>query len=402
MQAERPPALAMTDMDGASFPFREFVLKVHSRCDLACDYCYLYAMADHSWRTQPMRMSSSVVAQAATRIAEHAREHHLAEITVVLHGGEPLLAGPDLITEIVSVVRDAAGSDITVHFHAQTNGVRLDEAYLALFSRLGIGVAVSLDGDQAAQDRHRRFADGRGSHRAVSAGLALLTGSRYRHLFNGLLSVVDLSNDPLETYAALLAFDPPQIDFLLPHGTWDDPPPMRTADQARTPYADWLIPVFDVWYREPVTQVRLFADIVRSLLGVRSGTESVGLTPTAFVVIETDGSIEQVDSLKATHHGASRTGLHIMRDSLDEALLLPEIAVRQMGLKGLCHECQNCRIRLVCGGGLYAHRYRSSSGFANPSVYCADLMRLIDHISHVVKADINSRFTGCLGAQNGH
>jgi uncharacterized protein len=299
-------------------------------------------------------------------------------------------------------VRAAVGSDITVHCLVQTNGVRLDEAFLALFDRLGVGVGVSLDGDQIAQDRHRKFANGRGSHAAVGAGLALLSSPRYRHLFGGLLSVVDLRNDPQATYEALLAYDPPKVDFLLPHGTWDDPPPGRAADPALTPYADWLIPIFDAWYREPRTQVRFFTEIVRSLLGGTSASESVGLAPTAFVVVEANGAVEQVDTLKATYHGASHTGLHVLRDSFDAALLLPEIATRQMGLEGLCVECRECRIRLVCGGGLYAHRYRSGSGFANPSVYCPDLMRLIDHVSQTVEADINDRFAGRVGAQSGH
>jgi uncharacterized protein len=30
----------------------EFIVKVHSRCDLSCDYCYMYEMADQSWRDQ--------------------------------------------------------------------------------------------------------------------------------------------------------------------------------------------------------------------------------------------------------------------------------------------------------------------------------------------------------------
>ena len=55
-------------------PFQEFVLKVHSRCDLACDYCYVYTMADQGWRGQPVRMSVAMIHQAAARIAEHARD----------------------------------------------------------------------------------------------------------------------------------------------------------------------------------------------------------------------------------------------------------------------------------------------------------------------------------------
>lgn len=391
MPTEQPSAPPLPAADFRPVPFREFVLKIHSRCDLACDYCYLYSMADHSWRSQPIRMSPVIARQTAWRISEHARRHQLKEISLVLHGGEPLLAGPDLITEVVEAVRTATEPDVIVHGYIQTNGVRLSEAFLELFDSLGVSVGVSIDGGREAQDRHRKFANLRGSHAAVSAGLDLLVTSRFRHLLSGLLCVIDLQNDPLTTYESLLAFGPPKVDFLLPHGSWDAPPPGRTRDAALTPYADWLITIFDAWYREPRTHIRLFAEIVRGLLGGTSAAESVGLAPSAVVVVETNGSVEQVDTLKAAFHGASHTGLHVLRDSFDAALQLPEIANRQMGLSGLCADCQECHLRLVCGGGLYAHRFRSSTGFDNPSVYCPDLMRLIDHISETVKADITER-----------
>jgi len=40
------------------------------------------------------------------------------------------------------------------------------------------------------------------------------------------------------------------------------------------------------------------------ILGAQSSAEMVGLSPSRIVVIETDGSIEQVDTLKAAYHGA--------------------------------------------------------------------------------------------------
>src|SRR6202035_2167182 len=58
-------------------PFREFIVKIHSRCDLACDYCYMYEMADQSWRDQPRRMSHEIAERTAMRIGEHARAHRL-------------------------------------------------------------------------------------------------------------------------------------------------------------------------------------------------------------------------------------------------------------------------------------------------------------------------------------
>jgi uncharacterized protein len=374
-------------------PFREFVLKVNSRCDLSCDYCYMYQMADQSWRYQPKQMPPAIARQVVTRVSEHARTHNLDEVSVVLHGGEPLLAGPDLISHVVSAMRDAVGTDVTVRPSIQTNGARLDEDYLALFARLGLRVGVSLDGGQAAQDRHRRYASGRGSYTTVAARLRLLVGERYRHLFSGLLCVIDVANDPLDVYEGLLEFGPPSVDFLLPHGTWDSPPPRRTGGDAATPYADWLIAIFDRWYDKPDTRVRLFDEVIRLLLGRSSRAESVGLAPAQFVVIEADGSIEQVDSLKAAFHGAADTGLNVARDSFDDALRLPQIAARQLGRDALCAKCHACPIWRVCGGGQYAHRYRAGTGFANPSVYCPDLLHLIGHIRDRVLADITKRRT---------
>lgn len=39
-------------------PISQFVLKVHSRCDLACDHCYVYEHADQNWRRMPVAMSA--------------------------------------------------------------------------------------------------------------------------------------------------------------------------------------------------------------------------------------------------------------------------------------------------------------------------------------------------------
>ncbi|MEV4287308.1 FxsB family cyclophane-forming radical SAM/SPASM peptide maturase [Nonomuraea bangladeshensis] len=362
--------------------FQQFILKVHSRCDLACRHCYVYEMADQSWREQPRRMSDAIADRAIERIAEHAAAHDLGEIDVILHGGEPLLAGPELISRIVRGVRGAVATGTRVNAHIQTNGVRLHDDYLRLFESLEIRIGVSLDGDAEGQDRHRRFADGRGSHALVSESLRRLSEGPYHHLFSGLLCTVDVRNDPIRTYEALLEFDPPAVDFLLPHGNWAEPPPFREPGSPATPYADWLIQIFDRWYDSPVlqTDVRLFREIMRLLMGGHSRAENVGLSPVRMVVIETDGGIEQSDSLKSAFQGAARTPLHVLRDPLDHALLQPAIAARQIGELALSSTCRRCDLVSVCGGGQYAHRYRPLTGFAEPSVYCPDLYRLISHI----------------------
>ncbi|GAA2690304.1 FxsB family cyclophane-forming radical SAM/SPASM peptide maturase [Actinoplanes palleronii] len=374
----------------ASAPVRQVLLKVHSRCNIACDYCYVYQHADQSWRDRPRVMSRATIDLAAARIAEHAGKHDLPFLSVILHGGEPLLAGPDVIDYLVRTVRAAVTSHTKVAFGLQTNGLLLNDRFLELFAAHRIRVGVSLDGPAAANDRHRRFADGRGSHAGAARALRRLNEARHRPLFGGILCAVDVANDPLEVYHHLLSFDPPEIDFLLPHGTWDRPPPHRGPDQDRTPYADWLIPIFDRWYESPApqTRVRLFESLVSLLLGGPGGAEGLGLGQVDLVTVETDGSLEQGDVLKTVAPGAPATGLHVRWNSFDEYLDHPGARARQAGLAALGAECRRCPLVQVCGGGLYAHRFSTRNGFGNRSVYCADLAAIIRHAARRLAADL--------------
>ncbi len=390
---EWPASLDVGDLRANGWepvPFRQFVLKAHSRCNLACDYCFVYEMADQNWRRRPAVMPAETVRRTASRIAEHAEKHRLRQVEVVLHGGEPLLAGVRRLESAVTEIRRAVGPGTEVAASVQTNGSRLSRDSLDTFARLGIRVGVSLDGGRSATDRHRRYRDGRSSHPDVQRGLKLLAQPPYQDLFSGLLCAIDLANDPVATYEALLQYAPPVVDFLLPHGNWTTRPPGRPADPTITPYADWLIAVFDHWYSAPARQtgIRLFDEILNLLLGGASGVESVGLSPAALVVVETDGDIEQVDSLKSAHAGASETTLNVAANSFDDALLHPSIAARQLGRAALSDTCQRCAVRDVCGGGLYPHRYQAGSGFRNRTVYCADMFRLIGHIRERVSADL--------------
>ncbi|MEU7894700.1 FxsB family cyclophane-forming radical SAM/SPASM peptide maturase [Nonomuraea sp. NPDC049152] len=370
-------------------PFTQFVVKIHSRCNLACDYCYMYEMADQSWSSRDKVMTPATMKATIRRIAEHARAHGLPAVNVILHGGEPLLAGTSRIDRFVADLRNALEPDVRVEAGMQTNGILIDESFLAAAAERRIGISVSLDGAEEDNDRHRRYAGGRGSYEAVARGLDLLGSAPHRPLFRGLLCTIDVDNDPIATYEELLRWEPPAVDFLLPHGTWSSPPPRRTADAGSTPYADWLLEIFERWYTAPrrETRVRLFESVIRMTLGGRSMTEAIGLQPARLLVVETDGTIEQVDSLKAAFDGAPDTGLTVREHPFDLALEHPSVAARQIGVDALSEQCTACSLRDICGGGLYPHRYREGYGFRNPSVYCPDLTKLIGHIAGRVRAD---------------
>ncbi|MBL7258383.1 FxsB family cyclophane-forming radical SAM/SPASM peptide maturase [Paractinoplanes lichenicola] len=374
---------ALTAHGWAPKNFNQFIVKIHSRCNLACGYCYVYESADQGWRDQPRVMSEAVFATACRQIAEHAGE----SVSLVFHGGEPLLAGADHLDRLAALATSVVGPGRRLRLGMQTNGLLFDERVAEVCDRRQIRVAVSVDGDEAGHDRHRRFRDGRGSHAEVVRGLRVLRA--HPHLYAGLLCTVDLANDPITTYEALVELGPPTVDFLLPHGNWTTPPPGR-AEGGPPAYGEWLSLIFDRWFDAPVreTGVRLFDDILALILGGRGTSESVGLLPIRVAVIETDGTIEQVDTLKTAFAGATRMRPAGGGNPFDAAVLEPQIVARQLGKKALCATCRACSIHEICGGGNYTHRFRAGSGFLNPSVYCPDLTFLINHVRARVSGEL--------------
>ncbi|WP_433617244.1 FxsB family cyclophane-forming radical SAM/SPASM peptide maturase [Dactylosporangium sp. CA-139114] len=352
------------------------MLKIHSRCNLACDHCYVYEHADQTWRDRPAVMSAETVQAAADRIAEHAARHALPQVHVVLHGGEPLLVGADRLRDTLERLRRTIEPVAVLDLGMQTNGIRLNESVAEILLSHSVKVGVSLDGGAAANDRRRRYRNGAGSYEQTLRGLAVLRLPRYRTLYAGILCTIDLRNDPVAVYEALAAQEPPHLDLLLPHATWDRPPPRPGPDP--TPYASWLLSLHRRWLHDgrPMP-IRLFDSIASTRHGGGSGTEALGIDVGDLVVIETDGDWEQPDSMKTVAHGAAGTGLNVHAHDAEAVLATAAMRHRRSGLAGLAAQCRVCPVVAQCGGGLYAHRYRSGAGFDNPSAYCADLKALI-------------------------
>ncbi|MFQ6146585.1 FxsB family cyclophane-forming radical SAM/SPASM peptide maturase [Streptomyces seoulensis] len=364
-------------------PFRTFILKVANRCNIDCDYCFVFNSKDQAARRLPARMGLAVARAAARRIGEHATAHRLRTLHVVLHGGEPLLAGVGHMAGLLEAVQDHAPTETRVLFELQTNGTLLSDAWLDLFERYEVAVGVSLDGPPRANDRHRLTHAGRSSAASAVRGIELLRSRP--HLFAGLLAVVDLASDPVEVHDYLAAFEPPVIDFGLPHATHDDPP--HRIDPSVPEYGLWMSRVYDAWLARPGYRhsVRMLEDIVALSSGVRGSVETLGLAPPTSVVIESDGSIEAVDTLRSVEEGASRLGLDVLRHSFDEALSHPKLLHRQHGKEALAEQCRACPLVDVCGGGYLPHRFGEAHGYQNPSVYCGDLEYLIRRVQNSLR-----------------
>lgn len=364
--------------------FNEFVVKIASRCNLDCAYCYEYNHGDDTWRRNARFMSEETVSRLATRIREHAASHGVRDIFLNFHGGEPLLVGPTRLNAYATTLREIVGDNHILHMGVQTNGMLVDDAMCEVLARHDISVSISLDGGKLANDRHRLDHQQRSSYEATLKGVELLR-TRVPGQPNGLLAVIDVRNDPLEVFDALASLGIPHVDFLLPHFNHDKQPP-RYAMSAHE-YGDWLLVIFEAWIagRHPHVDIRFFRNILLNFVGKTSNFEVMNLAPVQIVTVNTDGDIEAVDTLKSTASGAQRTGLNVSRDSFDRALQEQVVAVRFSGADQLSTTCRDCRYMRECAGGYFPHRYSSERSFDNPSVYCSDLYYLLERVEARLK-----------------
>lgn len=370
-------------------PMRNFICKIASRCNLDCDYCYVYHHVDQSWRKQPVRMSLETAAQIGRRVHEHAVNHGLTVVDVTLHGGEPFLLGLDYIDQLCSTITKHAQTT-KVQFHSQTNGSLFTQETLDFCRKWNIKLGVSCDGPRSATDLHRFDHQGRSSFDRLNAALELLATPEGQEIWEGFLTVVDIRNNPVEVYNFLRTFNPKSIEFLFPLGHHDMLPLGKQETPHATPYADWMLSIFEMWYtqRPYQTKVRRFRDIIALAMGTSNSSEEWGLQPVDFLVIESNGEIQGVDTLKVTFPGASELGLNVFDHGIDDVYQVPLVVERQAGWASLCDTCQSCELVKICGGGYFPHRYSAKNGFANPSIYCDDIKKMIHTVLATVNADL--------------
>ena len=357
----------------------QFILKVASRCNLNCSYCYIYNKADSTWKERPALMSREILTAALMRIRRHCALTGQTQANIVFHGGEPCLAGAAQVDEWCREARSTLDGVADMKLYIQTNGTLIDERWADVFERHQIGVGISMDGPREVHDQFRIDHRGHGSYDRIVRGMELF---RKRKTPFSILSVIPLGADPLVVHRHFTALGSSGITYVLPHYTHDTIEAVRRI-YGPTPCADFLIPVFDDWWFNSSADFDIgdLRNIARIILGGRSHIETLGNIPPLYVFIETDGAMEGLDNLRACEHGITKINLNVLTEDIAEirrSSTMHGMAIYE-GLP-LPAGCRSCPERTTCAGGYLPHRYSKTRGFDNPSVWCADLLKLFSHV----------------------
>lgn len=364
------------------------VVKVAERCNLNCAYCYMYNHSDQSYLRRPAFMSDEVFERLLARVYEYCDRRQKHRMSLVFHGGEPMLMGTERFRRFANRARARLGEKLD-SLQLQSNATLVDDDWIATLHDLGVTVGVSIDGPPEIHDMFRVDHAGKGSHERVLKGLLRLQESG---LLSGALCVVNPAHSGVGVYRYFRSLGITHMNFLFPDATHD----VKRALYGRygeTPVADYLIPVFDEWTGEddPEVKVSCFEDIIRSILGGRVWTDMIGNGRANYLVIDTDGSIQALDALKVCCEGTPESGLNVCDHGFDElhkGLPLLHRVVHE-GVP-MCSTCEGCRERATCGGGYLPHRYSRARGFDNPSIWCQDLLKLFAYVRNYIDTRVGA------------
>lgn len=365
-----------------------FILKITSRCNLNCTYCYMFNKGDTSFLKKSKVMDRQVSIMTLKKIISYAMRQNLKSILIVLHGGEPLLAGQNWINNFLDSLRKLTPSNLKVSVAIQTNGTLINEDWVKIFKEYNVRVGISLDGPPEWNDLQRIDHAGNGSYNKVKKAIELLISSNEDSPGCGVLVVANPNYSSVKIYKHLVQLGIRNLDFLWPDHHYEDPPPWKEGA-----LSEYFIELFDLWFSQKNynVKVRWFEEVLRILLRGKCITRGlgVGLEPVTDIVIETDGGIEPSDTLRMCGDGITKVGLNVLTNEIEEIYSKRLFKEGLNNISTLPKQCKKCKAYYVCGGGALTHRWKKNNGFSNPSIHCSDLLKTITHIENTIKKQVN-------------
>lgn len=343
-------------------------------------------MGDSSWKSRPKLASAEISKKLGAKIKSYGKKNNIYNLTIELHGGEPLLMSKKKFSETIDILIEYS-HPVKLDFVIQSNGLLLDSEWLAIFDKYSIPFSISLDGPPKYADKFRVDFQGRGTTVQVLKNLTILqTENRqiFDKLFSGILCVINSETKGREITEWFLNVGFKNFDFLLPDGNYVNPP--FDSEEQKNAIGSFLKDSFLYWFNlgNPDIRIRYFEEIIKTRFGKKSGLDAIGGDLGKICVVESDGTIGCHDVLRICKSNITKDQLNLDNSELgrhSDFYNLKEI-------QEPCQKCKDCKYLKSCGGGYLPHRFDGKT-FENPSIYCDILYDFFDFVDATLNVELN-------------
>ena len=351
------------------------VVKPTHICNLACTYCYNDDVRDPVMRDETLER---VIRQTFSYVESAAPQR---VVNFIWHGGEPMIPGLKFYDRVVAL-QEAFGNGTPFSNSIQTNGVLIDDKWIAFFREHDFSISISIDGPRHLHDTFRIDHRGRGSFDRVyeaieavqSAGLPL-----------GVCVVISRSNvaHVAEIYDFVAERKLP-FNIIPLNRSGGGREHFDDVGLAAEEYAPAWIEIFDKWFDADQDYVYC-SDFVFKSRAILAGrpADCIGLSNCANTNISVDpvGNVYPCATLSG--HGDTLYGNLVEEDLVSIMKRQPSASFRS---RSPDEQCMQCKWQHVCHGGCPARSYKFYGDFHKRDYYCPSLFQMYEHIEERLSA----------------
>lgn len=357
------------------------IIKPTYACNFRCKYCYLSNDTKASGRLFDLEFAKKMILDVKRVLADMPKQR----LTLIWHGGEPLLWGIENYREIFAFMKkELAG--FRYRNSLQTNLSLINEAYIDLFLEYDVHIGFSLDGTKEINDSQRVGLHGEGTfdvimekfrlcrEKGVSIG-CIVVGSK-KHVGR----IAELYRFMCEHHLNF-KFNP---IFNSGEAEYNSDEYGVSAEE----YAQMAIELFDLWYFDKCNKIKEsnFEEIASNLITGKS-THCLFTTNCQenFLAVSPVGDVMPCGRFcDADLRRYAYGNLH--EESLAD--ILPRIRTSEAYKRYeniAAGKCGRCRFFDICHGGCMHDGFLKSGDFRSESFLCPAYKKIFAHIAGRLK-----------------
>ncbi|MDR3453885.1 MAG: anaerobic sulfatase maturase [Rhodoferax sp.] len=389
--------------NGRKYRFHAMVKPSGAQCNIDCEYCFYLHKTELLHQPNQTRMGEATLEQ---HIRQYLEAQTGDEVVFSWQGGEPTLMGLPFFERVVALQPRFAKPGQRIANDLQTNGIALDDDWLAFLRQHGFHVGLSIDGPRHLHDLYRKTHNGKSTFDHVMQAAKRLAAAEIPfaalcvvHRQNALhpKAVYRFLADELGTWRMQFtpAVEPKQFKQQAPAQLDRSSAPLQDSPRAKPghplsivtdwsvdpdDYGQFLCGVWDEWRATDLgrVHVNLFETAIAQAAGLPAQTCTQAEFCGKALAVEHNGDVYSCDHFVYPEYKLGN--LHSAHLG-DLAFSNRQIQFGQDKRNTLPQQCRDCDYLKLCWGECPKNRLISSrAGEPGLNYLCSGLYAFYEHI----------------------